>query len=87
MEKTLERFSMQNSEPVSTLLTHHFKLSIYLYPITDEKTEDMFQVSYASVVRSLMYVMVCNRPDLSHVVSLVSKYMDNPIREHWNVVK
>ena len=31
--------------------------------------------------------MVCTRPDISHVVGVVSKYMENLGKEHWNVVK
>ena len=34
-----------------------------------------------------MYAMVCTRPDISHVVGVVSKYMENPGKEHWNAVK
>jgi hypothetical protein len=35
----------------------------------------------------LMYVMVCTRPDLAHAVSVVSKYMANPGRQHCDVIK
>ena len=38
-------------------------------------------------VGCLMYAMVCNRPDISHAVGVVSKYMENLGKEHWNVVK
>ena len=31
--------------------------------------------------------MVCNGLDISHAVGVVSKYMENPGKEHWNVVK
>ena len=34
-----------------------------------------------------MYAMVCSRPDLAHVLSVVSRYMANPSKEHWNAVK
>ena len=34
-----------------------------------------------------MYAMVCTRPDLSHAVSVVSKYMHNPRKDHWEAVK
>ena len=34
-----------------------------------------------------MYAMVCTRPDISHVVGVVSKYMANPGKVHWNAVK
>ena len=47
----------------------------------------MSKVPYASVVGCLMYAMVCTRPDLAHVVSVVSKFLSNPGRMHWDVVK
>ena len=47
----------------------------------------MTLVQYASVVGSLMYVMVCTRPDIAHAVGVVSRYMANPGKEHWEAVK
>jgi len=34
-----------------------------------------------------MYAMVCTRPDLSHAVSVVSRFMSKPGKEHWQAVK
>ena len=33
-----------------------------------------------------MYVMVCTRTDIAHVVGVVSRYMKNLGKEHWKVV-
>jgi hypothetical protein len=52
-----------------------------------EEIEDMACVPYASVVGSLMYVMVCTRPDISHAVGVLSRYMSTPGKEHWTTVK
>jgi hypothetical protein len=38
-------------------------------------------------VGSLMYVMVSTRPNISHAVGVVSRYMENPGKEHWEAVK
>ncbi|KAG8474938.1 hypothetical protein CXB51_031648 [Gossypium anomalum] len=38
----------------------------------------MSHVPYSSAVGSLMYAMVCSRPDLSYTVSAISRYMVNP---------
>lgn len=38
----------------------------------------MSHVPYASTIDSLMYAMVCTRPNISHVVSIFSWYMENP---------
>ena len=47
----------------------------------------MALVPYASAVGRLMYVVVCTRPDIAHAVGVVSRYMANPRKEHWEVVK
>jgi hypothetical protein len=31
--------------------------------------------------------MIYTRPDLAHAISVVSRFMHNPGKEHWNVVK
>jgi hypothetical protein len=86
-EKVLERFRMQNAKPVSTPLDNHFKLTKEMCPKTQEKIEYMSRVPYSSTVGSLMYAMVCTRPDIAHAVGVVSRYMNNPGKEHWEAVK
>jgi len=34
-----------------------------------------------------MYAVACIRPDLSDAVSVVSHYMHNPGKDHWETVK
>ncbi|GJW69249.1 retrovirus-related pol polyprotein from transposon TNT 1-94 [Tanacetum coccineum] len=38
-------------------------------------------------VGSVMYTMVCTRPYIAHAVGVVSRFMSNPGREHWEAVK
>ena len=39
-----------------------------------------------SVVRSLMYAMVCIRPYIAHAMGVVSRYMNNAGKENWKAV-
>ncbi|PHT53974.1 hypothetical protein CQW23_08436 [Capsicum baccatum] len=78
---------MQNAKHVSTLLSTHFKLSATLSPKTDDKRDYMSRVPYSSAFRSLMYAMVCSRPDLPYAISAARRYMANPSKEHWKVVQ
>jgi hypothetical protein len=87
IQKVLRRFNMHDSNLVSTPIAPHFKLSSAQCPTKDEDLKYMSKVPYSSVVGSLMYVMVCSHPDLSYYMSLVSRYMANPGRTHWEVVK
>ena len=54
---------------------------------TDEEESHMSKVSYAFAVRSLMYIMVCTRPNIAHAVRVVSRFLSNPRNEHWEGVK
>jgi ATP-binding cassette subfamily B (MDR/TAP) protein 1 len=85
--KVLQRFNMRDAKPIRTPLVSHFRLSKEQCPETDEKKDFMARVPYASTIGSLMYAMVCPRPDISHTVGVVSRYMSNPGKQHWEVVK
>ncbi|KAI4346231.1 hypothetical protein L6164_013300 [Bauhinia variegata] len=87
IEKVLERFNMGNAKPVGTPLAGHFKLSKKQCLTGKIGREEMEKVPYASVVGSLMYAMVCTRPDIAHAVGVVSRYLSNPGKEHWQAVK
>ncbi|XP_031392392.1 secreted RxLR effector protein 161-like [Punica granatum] len=47
----------------------------------------MAQVPYASAIGSLMYAMLCTRPDIAYAVSVTSRYQSNPGLDHWTAVK
>ena len=34
-----------------------------------------------------MYAMVSTHPDISHAVRVVNRFMRNPIKSHWEVIK
>ncbi|KAF2322037.1 hypothetical protein GH714_005933 [Hevea brasiliensis] len=87
VKKVLKRFNMDNAKPVTVPFAAHFKLSADMSPKTYEEMEHMSSVPYSSAVGSIMYAMVCTRPDISHAVSVMSRYMACPGKEHWQVVK
>ncbi|MCO5564617.1 hypothetical protein L7F22_018282 [Adiantum nelumboides] len=47
----------------------------------------MAKIPYASACGSLMYAMVATRPDIAHAVGVVSRFMSNPGKKHWDAVK
>jgi hypothetical protein len=63
------------------------KLSADQCPKTQEEEEDMSHVPYASAVGSLMYAMVCTRPNIAHAVGVLSRYMSKLGKEHWTTIK
>lgn len=34
-----------------------------------------------------MYVMICSRPDLAYIISLVNRYTGKPGKLHWEALK
>ena len=47
----------------------------------------MRKILNASAVGSLMYAMLCTRPDICYAVVIVSRYQSNPGLKHWELVK
>ncbi|KAL3510695.1 hypothetical protein ACH5RR_030096 [Cinchona calisaya] len=87
LEKVLERFSMKDTKPVTTSPVAHFKLSATQSPQSDEEKRYMERISYSSAVDSIMYAMVCTRPNISQAVSVVSRHMSCPSKTHWQAVR
>ena len=87
VKKVLARFNMEDSKHVSTPLSAHFQLSKSLEPTTDDDFNYMREIPYSSAVGSIMYAMVCTRPDLAHAIGVISRFMGNPGKGHWNAVK
>jgi hypothetical protein len=82
IEKVLERFRMQNEKSFSTPLAKPFQITKETCLTTHEEIEYMSRVPYSSTIDSLMYAMVCTRPDIAHAVGVVRRYMNNPGKEH-----
>lgn len=86
IQRILDRFGMKNTKSIDTPIAPNTRLSMYT-PQSDEEKEFMSSVPYASAVGSLMYAMVCTRPDIAHDVSVVSRFMSQPKKEHWQCMK
>jgi len=55
--------------------------------MTEEDKSYMEKVPYASAIGSIMYAMICTRPDVAFALSMTSRYQSNPGRDHWTIVK
>ena len=78
---------MRDSKLVNVPIPVGTNISAEQCPKTQEEEEDMSRVPYASAVGSLMYAMVCTRPEISHVVGVLSRFISNAGKEHWTIVK
>lgn len=73
---------MQACKPIDTLIKKGNTLSLDMYPKTLNEKENMAPVSYANVVGSLMYAMMCTRPDIYFTVGFISRFQANPGLAH-----
>ena len=78
IDKILARFSMENSKTGLLPFRHGITFSKDQSPKTSEEIERMRRVPYATAVGSLMYAMLCTRPDICFAVGMVSRYQFNP---------
>ncbi|KAL0374429.1 UNVERIFIED_CONTAM: Retrovirus-related Pol polyprotein from transposon TNT 1-94 [Sesamum radiatum] len=83
----LEKFSMINAKSSSVPLAPHFQLSKDQSPKSDSEKKLMEKVPYSNAIGSVMYLMVCTRPDIAYAVSCLSRYMSNAGPPHWEALK
>ena len=76
---------MQECKLVKVSTPIGVRLSAEQCPNTEEEEEDTSHVPYASSVRSLMYATVCTRPNITHAVGVLSRYMSKLGKDHWTL--
>ena len=47
----------------------------------------MSDVPFTSAIGSVMYAMICTRPNVSYALIICSKYQSNPGMVHWAAAK
>ena len=52
---------------------------------TSEERNRMSSIPYASAVGSIIYAMLCTRPDVAYALDIVSRFQADPIEDHWKV--
>ena len=87
IDRVLKRFSMEESKRVFLPMRHGITLSKSMSPKTEKERERISHIPYASAIRSIMYAMICTRPDVAYALSVYSHYHVNPDEENWTVVK
>ena len=63
------------------------KLSKTQCSTTAEDREKMKGIPYALAIGSIMYAMLCTRPDVCLAISLAGRYQSDPGMDHWRAVK
>ncbi|KAJ9567606.1 hypothetical protein OSB04_003572 [Centaurea solstitialis] len=87
IDKVLKRFRMDESKKGFIPMQHGIVLSKTQCPVSSKDQDRMKSVPYASAIGSIMYAMLCTRPDVAYSVSVTSRYQQNPGEPHWVAVK
>ena len=87
IDKVLKRFHMSEAKKGFLPLSHGIRLSETQSPSTSDERSRMSRILYASAIGSIMYAMICMRPDVAFAISLTSRYQANPSESHWATVK
>jgi hypothetical protein len=87
IDKVLKRFKMENAKKGLLPMSHGSVLSKKQCPQNTDERMQMTTVPYASAIGSIMYAMICTRPDVSFALSVSSRYQSDPGVGHWTAVK
>jgi hypothetical protein len=87
VETVLQRFHMQDAKPEYVPMKPGTILSTDQSPSSQTELEDMKDIPYQRAIGSLMYAAVSTRPDIAFPVAILSQFMHNPGRAHWEAVK
>lgn len=63
---------MHNSKPINTPMKKWCALNLDGYPKIEEEINQMTNVLYVAVIGSLVYAMLCTRPDIWYAVVMVN---------------
>ena len=78
---------MQDSKRGFMPMAHGLSHGKTQCPKTQEERNRMQKIPYSSAMGSIMYAMLCTRPDVSCALGLTSRYQSDPGEEHWIAVK
>ena len=81
IHQVLERYRMSNSKPVSMPLAPGSRLA------KATTAGDVNSKLYQGIVGSVMYGMLCTRPDLAFLIQQLSQFGSNPANTHFQVRK
>ncbi len=77
----LERFGMENSKPVATPMEKDDSSP------TEDQRDLCKSIPYRQAIGSIMYLMICTRPDLAYAIGKLSQYSESPKEHHWIALK
>ena len=87
IDKVLKRFKMENAKKGILPMSHGIVLGKNQCQQSAGERVHMSMVPFASAIGSIMYAMICTRPDVSYALSVSSRYQSDLGPGHWSAVK
>ena len=83
----LVQYELDHLRPLSIPMEPSTKLSKSSSPlINSNEWKEMQHKPYRGLVGALMYLACASRPDISHAVGEVARFVSNPGMDHWKAV-
>jgi Reverse transcriptase (RNA-dependent DNA polymerase) len=82
IDKILKRYGMKNYKSENTHVAKGDKFSLVQCQKIELEKSEIHQISYASLIGSLMYAQVCTRPDIAYITRMIGRYLSNPGMNH-----
>ena len=86
IDNLLTKFKLEDVRGTTTPLAPGSALSKSMSPQTEEERTLARRQPYRELVGSLMYLMVCTRPDIAFAISQLSRYTSNHGSGQWNAL-
>lgn len=79
IDEVLERFGMCECKESAT------PMEANMTPLAWVEGDELCHKDYRSAVGSLMYLATNTRPDISYSVGILSRFLERPTENHWNM--
>jgi len=87
IDQILSDFHMDTCKPMETPAEVGTVLSHLDDSRSEEERRSMSATPYLELIGSLLYASICIRPDISHAVGVLSRFMKQPGVKHWKAAK
>jgi hypothetical protein len=87
IEQMTEKFRLTNAKPVSTPMEPGAQFTKEQGPSTPTQMMRMRYVPYTEAIGSVLWPVMISRPDATFPVSVLSQFIQNPGRTHWEALQ
>lgn len=78
IDKIVQRFNMSECKAAVNPMEFNFQIN---------KSEEIIAVPYRELIRSLTYLSMISRPDITFATSYLGRYLDHPTTAAWKAAK